>query len=60
MCMCVLSSIKSPVDRYLCVYVMKALLKVHNRARHEMYVCLRASDLALVWVCVCESAIFIF
>ena len=48
---CVLSSLHSPVDSYLCVYVRKALLEVRKRGALLDVCC--ASDQAWVWVRVC-------
>ena len=44
------SSTKSPVDSYLCVYVMEALLEVIKEARPEM--CVSASKIKGGFGCV--------
>ena len=54
-CVCLSSSTKSPVDSYLCVYVMEALLEVLKKdaSPSPIHVCQCTRDQAWVWLCVC-------
>ena len=56
---CKPSSTNPPIDSYMYVYVMEALLEVFKRTPSEMYVCL-CTRIKRVYecVCVCVSVVF--